>query len=180
MTASLYQSSSLSRTAGADNSSASMDGIRFMTVPSRQAAKEQSGIAHRVYPEPNAAPFERISLAGDQVFNGGDVAALAGDTDLNVAERKPESVRVARQSDGARHAVGLIDRFLDEADDVAVIDRNETEIAGLLQGGVGPADAIEIANIGLDIAWLVPIAHLDLVFVGIKIFFPARNGVVFQ
>src|ERR1700677_612805 len=179
MTASLYQSPSLSRTAATGDSSASMEGIRFITGPSRQAAKEHGGIARRVYPQPNAAPFDRIPLAGDQVFDGGDVAALAAVADLDIAERKPEFVRLARQRDGHRHAVGLVDRFLDKADDIGVIDRNEAQIAGLLQRCVGAAGAIEVANIGLDMARFVPISHLELVFLGIKIFFPARNRVVF-
>src|SRR5580692_11036829 len=112
MTASLYQSSSPSRMAATGNSSASIEGIRFMASPSRQAAKEQSGIAHWIYPQPNAAPFDRMPFAGDQVFNGGHIAALAGDADLDVAEREPELMRLARQRDRTHHAVGLIGRFL--------------------------------------------------------------------
>ena len=93
-----------------------------------------------------------MSFAGDQVFDSGDITTLAGDADLDVAERKPEFVRVARQRDSHHDAVGLVDRFLDKADDIAVIDRNEAQISGLLQGCVGPARAVEIANMGLDIA----------------------------
>ena len=121
-----------------------------------------------------------IAFAGDQVFDRGDVAAIVGHADLDIAEREPEFVHVARQRDRDDDAVGLIDRFLDEGDDVAVIDRNEAQIAGLLQRRVLPADAVEIADVGLDIARLVPVPHLDLVLFRIEIFFAPRNRFVFQ
>ena len=92
-------------------------------VPSRQTAKQQGGIAHRIDPQPDAAPFERIALAGEEVLERRDVAAVVGHADLDIAERQPEFVHVARQRDGGDDAVGLIDRFLDEGDDVAVVDR---------------------------------------------------------
>ncbi len=63
----------------------------------------------------------------------GDVAAVAGQADLDVAERQPEFVRIARQRDSDDDAVGLVDRFLDEADHIAVLDRKEAQVAGLLQ-----------------------------------------------
>src|ERR1700674_1477461 len=178
MMASLYQSSSPSR-AVTGSSVASMDDSRFME-PSRQAAEEQGGIAHRIDPQSNAAPLHGISFASDQVFNRGDVAALAADADLDVAKRKPEFVHLARQRDGADDGVGLIDRLLHEADDIAVIDRNEAQLAGLLQRRVCPPGAVEIADVGLDIARLVPVPHLDLVLFGVEIFFAAWNRIVFQ
>src|SRR6202165_5718053 len=178
MMASLYQSWSRWRSA-TGNSFSSMDGIRFME-PSSQTAKQQRGIAHRVDPQPNAAPLDRVSLAGDQVLDRGDVAAIAGAADLDVAERKPEFVHLARQRDGRNDRVGLIDRFLDKADDVAVIDRNEAQLAGLVQRGVFAPGTVEVADVGLDVAGLVPIPHLDLVFFGIEIFFLAGYWIVFQ
>src|SRR5258707_14414680 len=101
--------------------------------PSRQAAKEQSGITDRVDPQVNAAPLDRGSFAGDQILNGGDMTAFAAAPDLNVDERKPELMYVARQRDGSDYRVGHIDRFLDEADNIAIIDRNKAQLAGLLQ-----------------------------------------------
>src|SRR3984893_797861 len=142
--------------------------------PSRQAAKEQSGVAQGIDPQTAAAPLDGVALAGDQVLDRGHLTAIARHANLDIAERQPEFVHVARQRDRDDDAVGLIDRFLDEADDVAVIDRNEAQIAGLLQRRVCPAGAVEIADVGLDIAWLVPVPHLDLVFFGIEIFFAAR------
>src|ERR1700730_19015477 len=120
--------------------------------PSRQAAKEQSGIAHRIDPEPEAAPLDGVALAGDQVLDRGDVSAIAGHADLDIAEREPEFVHVARQRYRDDDAVGLIDRFLDEADDVTVIDRNEAQLACLLQRRVCPPGAVEIADVRLDVA----------------------------
>src|SRR6202171_789031 len=158
MMASLYQSWSRWRSA-TGNSFSSMDGIRFMEASS-QTAKQQRGIAHRVDPQPHAAPL--------------------APADLDVAERKPEFVHLARQRDGRNDRVGLIDRFLDKADDVAVIDRNEAQLAGLLQRGVFAPGTVEVADVGLDIAGLVPIPHLDLVFFGIELFFLAGYWIVFQ
>src|SRR5450755_5150291 len=176
MMASLYQSSSPPRSV-TGNSFSSIDGMRFMG-PSRQTAKQQRGIAHRVDPQANAAPLERESLAGDQVLDGGDMAAFSADEDLDVGERKPEFMHIARQRDDTHDSVGHIDRFLDKADDIAVIDRNEAQLAGLLQRRVLAPDPIEIADVGLDITRPVPIAHLDLVFFGIEIFFLAGDRIV--
>ena len=85
-----------------------------------------------------------------------------------------------RDCDGDGDGVGLVDRFLHEADDVAVIDRKEAQLTGLLQRRVCPAGAVEIADVGLDIARFVPVPHLDLVFIGIEIFFAAWYRLVFQ
>src|SRR3954471_15296615 len=147
---------------------------------SRQAAKEKGRGARGIDPQVEAAPFDRTPLAGDQVLDRGDVLALAADVDLEFADRKPELVRVARQGDRGNHRVGPIHRLLHKADDVAVIDSDEAEIAGLLQGRVGAACAIEIADVGFYVAGSVPVAHLDLVFFRIEIFFLARNGLVLE
>src|SRR6185437_12995209 len=153
---------------------------RSWRCPSRQTAKQQRGIAHRIDPQADAAPLDRVPLAGDQVLDGRDVAAVVRQADLNVAERKPELMRLARQRDRRDDAVGLVDRFLDEADHVAVFDRDETQIAGLLQGGVGAAGAVEIADVVLDVSFLVPVPRLDLVFFGVEIFFLARDRIMLQ
>ncbi len=124
--------------------------------------------------------LDRIAFAGHQVFHRGDVAAIVGHADLDIAQRRPEFMDVARQRDGGDDAVGLVDRFLDEGDDVGVLDWEKMQIAGLLQRRVLPAGAVEIAEVGLDIAGLVPIPHLDLVFFGIEIFFPAGDRLVLE
>src|ERR1700692_2491069 len=126
MMASLYQSSSPSSEV-TGSSVSSIDDSRFMARASRQAAKEQGGIAHRIDPQAEPAPFERVAFAGDHVLDRGDVTAIAGHADLDIAERQPEFVHLARQRDGGDDAVGLVDRFLDEGDDVAVVDGHEAE-----------------------------------------------------
>src|SRR6266478_7665101 len=147
---------------------------------SRQAAKQKGGIARRIDPQSNAAPFDGIALAGDQVLNRGDVAAIAARPELDVAKRKPEFVHLARQRDCDGDGVGLVDRFLDEADDISIIDRQEAQLTCLLQRRVCLAGAVEIADVGLDIARFVPVPHLDLVFFGIEIFLAAWDWFVFQ
>src|SRR4029079_16877618 len=104
----------------------------------------------------------------------------AAGPELDVAKRKPEFVDLARQRYCDGDGVGLIDRFFHEADDIAVVDRKEAQLAGLLQRRVFPARAVEIADVGLDVARLVPVPHLDLVFFGIEVFLATRNWIVFQ
>ena len=95
---------------------------------SRQTAEQQSGIAHRIDPHVHAAPFEREAFAGGDIFEGCDVAAVARHADLDIAERQPEFVDITRQRDDGDDAVGLIERFLDEADHVTVLDGKEAQI----------------------------------------------------
>ena len=56
----------------------------------------------------------------------------------------------------------------------------ETEIAGLLERCVFVPDAIERADVVFDIAGLVPITNLDLVFVGVDVFLAAGDRLVLQ
>jgi hypothetical protein len=62
-------------------------------------------------------------------------------TDLDLAEVEPELRGPRRQRDGDRDRVVAIDGFLDEADDLAVVDLREAQIAGLLQRRVARAGA---------------------------------------
>src|SRR6478736_9784492 len=153
MIASLYQS--LSAVSVAVSSLVSIDDSKFMGAASRQAAEQYRRIPSRVDPYADAAPLERVTLAGDEVFHGRDVAAFTVDPDLDVAERQPDFVDVARQRDRDRNRVGLIDGFFHEADHVAVFHSEKAQIAGLLQRGVGAARHVEIADIGFDIARFV-------------------------
>src|SRR3954454_23848063 len=109
-----------------------------------------------------AAPFHRSPFAGDQVLDRGNVLAFAIHIELDVADRKPELMRLARQGDRGNDGVGPVHRLLHKADDVAVIDSDEAEIAGLLQRRVRPARAVEVAEVGLYVTRSVPVAHLDL------------------
>src|SRR5258705_12214952 len=115
---------------------------------SRQAAKQVDGIADRIDPQSNAAPLDGIAFASDQVLNRGDVAAIPAGPELDVAKRKPEFVHLARQRYCDGDGVGLIDRFFHEADDIAVIDRKEAQLACLLQRRGFPAGAAVVADVG--------------------------------
>src|SRR4051812_5768825 len=91
-------------------------------APSRQATEQHSGVAHRIDPQPDAAPFDRIAFAGDQVFDGRDLEALTAGIDLDVAKRQPEFMDVARERNRHRNGVGMVDRLLHKTDHVAVLD----------------------------------------------------------
>src|SRR4029453_1959866 len=125
------------------------------------------------------APFEDVPLAGDQVFDRPHPLARVTRTDLDVAEMEPELPRsLFRQRDRDRHRVAAVGGLLDEADHLLVVDLREAQPAGLQQGRVAAPDAIEAADIALDIARLVPVADLELVFLGIEIFLLARDRLV--
>src|ERR1043165_2113641 len=166
MMASLYHSSS-AWPALFGTSVVSIDDMTFMARASCEATEQQRGVAHRVDPDMQPAPFHRAAFAGDQVLDRGDMLALAAGVDLDVADRKPEFVRIARQRNGADHGVGAVHRFLDKGDDVAVIHAEEAQVGGLPKRGIGPPRAVELADVRLDVARLVPVAPLDLVFFGI-------------
>src|ERR1700687_3351808 len=102
MMASLYQSSSWSSEV-TGSSASSMDDKTFMARPSRQTAKQQRGVARRIDPQPDAAPVQRIALAGQQVLDRGDVAPVAGHADLDIAGRKPEFMHGRRQRGPGHH-----------------------------------------------------------------------------
>ena len=88
---------------------------------------------------------------------------------------------MVRQRDrDRRRRVRRVDRLLDEADHLAVLDAEEAQIAGLLQRGIAAADVIEPGDIGLDVAGLVPVPDLDLVLLGIEIFLATRYRLVFE
>src|SRR3977135_3466229 len=133
-------------------------------APSRQATEQQSRVAHRIDPQPDAAPFDRIAFAGDKFVAARDLAAFTAGIDLGVAERQPEFVHVARQRDRHRYRIGMVDGLLHKTDHVTVLDAEKAQIAGLLQRCIGTADVVEIADIRLDITRLFPIPALDLVF----------------
>src|SRR3569833_2277052 len=141
MMASLYQSSSPS-SAVTGSSLASIDDNRFM-LPSRETAEQQRRVALRIDTNPNPAPFESIAFAGNQVFDRHHIAKVGGRTGLYNAQRKPEFERVARERNRRDHAVGPVNRFLCVTDDVAVINREKSELAGLLQCRVVPPHAVE-------------------------------------
>src|SRR5579871_2014888 len=174
MIASLYQSSS------ASFGSASICAITFMSGgSSRDAAQENGGIVGRIDAQAHTAPFDGLPLASDQVLDKAYRTPGIWRPDLHVAEMEPELPRpAAGKRDGDGHCVVVRDRFLEKADHLAVVDLREAQVAGLQQCRIGAAQLIEPADIGLDVAGLVPVAHLDLVFLRVEIFLPAGNGLM--
>ena len=92
----------------------------------------------------------------------GVVIALSGELDLATAPVVEDELRRAEASQS-----------------LIVIDLRKAQVRSLQQRRVGAAQAVEFRDIGLDVARLVPIAHLDFVLLGIQIFLFALNRNVF-
>src|SRR4051794_40973499 len=90
--------------------------------PSRQTAEQVGGIACRVDTQANSAPLHGVTFAGDQVLQRNDLTTIVVCSDLDIPKRKPELMYIARERNRDSDGIGAIDRFLDEADHVAVID----------------------------------------------------------
>src|ERR1700730_3169658 len=136
--------------------SALMSGTTFTALTSREALKEQGRILLLVDAQADAAPFHDVLLAGDQVFDRLDALARIPAADLDLAEMEPELARVPlRQRHGDRHGILAVDRLLDEADHFVVVDLREPQVARLQQCRIAAPDAIEPADIALDVARLV-------------------------
>src|SRR5262245_60246845 len=171
MIASLNQSSSPSSLVSALTS-----GRTFTASPSSETAEQQSRVLLLVDAQAHAAPFEKMPLAGDEVFDLFDAAADAGRPDLDLAEMEPELARRSfRQRHRNRYRVVAGDRFFDVADDFAVVDLGEVQVAGLQQCGIALPDAIEPRDVVLDVAGRVPVAHLELVFLRIEVLLLSRD-----
>ena len=82
--------------------------------------------------------------------------------------------------DGDGDGIVAVERFLDEADHVRIVGLQKAQIGGLQQRRVLAADRVELVQIGLDVAGLVPVARPDLVFLGIDIFLAAGQRLVFD
>ena len=122
-----------------------------------------------------------MACAGGQVFDFAHALARARRADLDIAEVEPEFVRSRigqRNGDRNRVVTGL--RLLDESDDFCIVDLRKAQAVGLLQCRVAAAQPVQMADIALDVSRLVPVAHLHFVFLGIEIFLPTGNGVVFE
>src|SRR5262249_62143608 len=122
------------------------------------------------------APLDRVPLAGTEILPRRDLPARALRADLGIAEMEPELPRAgAAECDRHRNGIAARRRFLDEADDLVVIDEGEAQIAGLQQRGVGAPQSVEAPDVVLDVAGPIPIANLELVFLGIEIFLAAGD-----
>ena len=116
-----------------------------------------------------------------EILDGRDAAARARGADLDLAEMEPELARPGpAQRDRYRHRIVAGGRFLDEADDLGVVEAGEAQVVGLLQRRVGLAHPVELPDVVLDVAGLVPVAHLDLVLLGIQIFLLAGQRLVLE
>src|SRR3954454_13819507 len=166
MIACLNQSESLS-TWG----STLMSGATFTVRPSRDAAKQQGGVAVLIDTQPDAAPFERVPLAGDQVLDRFDAMPVIRRADLELAEMKPE-LSWSSFCQCHRHGdrILALHRFLDKSDYFAVVDLREAQVAGLQQSRVSFPYPIKLTDVILDIAGLLPVPDLKLVFLRVEIF----------
>ena len=78
----------------------------------------------------HAAPFEHVPLAGDEIVDGAHGARLAVRADRDIAEVEPERARaVAVSAIATATALSRVDQFLDEADDLVVVDLREAQVA---------------------------------------------------
>src|SRR6516225_2049569 len=176
MIASLNQSSSLSSLAAA-----LMSVITSMARPSREAAEQQGGILLLIDAQTDAAPLEDVPFAGDQIFNDFDAAARSRWADLDIAEMKPELARSGLcQRHGDGHGVIACFRFLYETDDLAVVDLREAQIVGLQERRIVSPYAVEARDVAFDIAEPVPVAHLQFILLGIKVFLLSGYRFVLQ
>src|SRR4030081_799097 len=121
MIASLNQSSSLSTWA-----STLISGTTFTVRPSREAAKQQGGVLVLIDTQSDAAPFEHMLLAGDQIFDRFDATPVVRRADLELPEMKPEFpwssfCQCHRHSD----CIMASYRFLDKPDHFTVVDLRE-------------------------------------------------------
>src|SRR6516225_5506957 len=149
--------------------------------PSREAAEQQGGILLLIDAQTNSAPLNDVPFAGDQIFNEFDVPARGRWTDLDIAEMKPELARPGlRQRHGDGHRIIACYRFLYETDDLVVIDLREAQIAGLQQRRIVAPYPVEATDVVFDIAGPIPIANLQFVLLGVKVFLLSGYRFVLQ
>ena len=72
-------------------------------------AEKQGRISVRIDAQADAAPFEYVPFAGDQVLDHAHAAAVVGRADLLRAEMQPELLRAAGERNGDRDGVIVID-----------------------------------------------------------------------
>src|SRR6516225_8264829 len=137
--ASLYQrpSSSVSRVAAVSSNAASM------ARRSTKAPEQQRGVVRRIDVQAHATPFDAAPLAGHKIFDGRDAPPRVSRADFEIAEVKPELARALVERNRHRDGIAAIVRLFDEADHLAVIDRHEAQVAGLLQRRIVTANSVE-------------------------------------
>src|SRR5215475_1901366 len=176
MIASLNQSSSLSSLAAAP-----MSVTTSMARPSREAAEQQGGILLLIDAQTDAAPLEDVPFAGDQIFNGFDAPARGRWADLDIAEMKPELARSGLcQRHGDGHHIIACHRFLYETDDLVVVDLREAQIVGLQERRIVTPYAVEAGDVTFDIPGPIPVANLQFILLGVKVFLLSGYRFVLQ
>src|SRR5712692_1754659 len=176
MIASLNQSSSLSSLGAA-----LMSATTSMAQPSREAAEQQGGVLLLIDAQTDSAPLEDVPFARDQIFNGFGLPARGRRTDFDIAEVKPELPRsdlCQRHGDG--HRIVACYRFLDETDDVVVVDLRTAQIAGLQERRIVPPYPVEACDVVFDIAGPIPVANLQFILLGVKVFLLSGYRFVLQ
>src|SRR5215831_9503766 len=94
---------------------------------------------------------------------------------------KPELPRSGlRQRHGDGHRIIACYRFLDETDDLVVIDLGEAQVADLQQRRIVAPYAVEATDVAFDIAAPIPIANLQFILLGVKVFLLSGYRFVFQ
>src|SRR5258707_6998334 len=86
--------------------------IHSWRAPLRQAAEQQRRIAVGIDTQFDPAPFDAGLFAGEEIFECGDVAAVAADVDGDVAKGQPELAHMARECDGRDDGVSWIGSLL--------------------------------------------------------------------
>ncbi len=148
---------------------------------SSDAAEQQRRIAQRIDAKVDAAPFDRTALAGDQVLERQWRATAVRRLGLDPGQRQPEFLHVARQRDRHDDDVVGLRILLGESDDVAVLDRQKTQVARLQQRGVGrDAPGSSAVMYGLMLPGLFQSRVLISYFSEFEILFAAGNRLVLE
>src|SRR5215472_1232940 len=94
---------------------------------------------------------------------------------------KPELARPGLcQRHGDGHRVIACYRFLYETDDLVVIDLGEAQSATLQERRIVPPYAVEAGDIVFDIAGPIPVANLQFILLGVKVFLLSGYRFVLQ
>src|SRR5262249_43743958 len=157
-----------------------MSSRTVMSQPSCDAAEDEGRVVRRIDVQAHAAPFEQQALAGGEVLDFAHRLPGLAHADVLVTEVQPELLRGVGERDRAGDRVVAADRLLQETDDIVVVDLQELQVAGLLKRAVVTTDLVQPADIILDVARRVPVARLDLVFLGVEIFLAPRDGLVLE
>src|SRR5260370_22780478 len=158
-----------------------MSATTSMAQPSREAAEQQGGVLLLIDAQTDSAALEDVPFASYQIVNGFGLPARGRRTDFDIAEVKPELPRsdlCQRHGDG--HRIVACYRFLDETDDVVVVDLRKAQIAGLQERRIVPPYPVEACDVVFDIAGPIPVANLHFILLGVKVFLLSGYRFVLQ